>query len=85
MSCRVPILLCIDGVSRKLVEEAGCGIYAEPENPEAIANAVKILMANSTDLHKMGDSGYAYAKANFDRDKLADEYLHHLISVKENV
>ena len=38
MSCKKPILLAIDGVSRQLVEEeANCGVFAEPENPEDIA------------------------------------------------
>ena len=36
MSCKIPILLAIDGVSRELVETANCGIYVEPENREKI-------------------------------------------------
>ena len=32
MSCKKPILMLIDGVSRKLVEDANCGLYIEPEN-----------------------------------------------------
>jgi hypothetical protein len=32
MACKKPILMLIDGVSRDLIEEAQCGIYAEPEN-----------------------------------------------------
>lgn len=40
MACKKPVLLAIDGVSRKLIEEADCGIYAEPENAQAIADAI---------------------------------------------
>ncbi len=37
MSCKKPVLLAIDGVSRQLVEEADCGVFVEPENPDDIA------------------------------------------------
>ena len=42
MSCKKPILLCIDGVSKELIEKAECGIYAEPENPQEIASAIQV-------------------------------------------
>ncbi|NDC40781.1 MAG: glycosyltransferase WbuB, partial [Chitinophagia bacterium] len=32
MSCKKPILMAIDGVSRELLEDAGAGTYVEPEN-----------------------------------------------------
>src|SRR6202000_2067297 len=32
MSCKRPVLMAIDGVSRELVEAAGAGTYVEPEN-----------------------------------------------------
>src|SRR5690606_25040872 len=32
MSCKKPVLLAIDGVSRDLIEAADCGVYVEPEN-----------------------------------------------------
>src|SRR5690606_5598267 len=31
-SCKKPVLMAIDGVSRELVEAAGAGSYVEPEN-----------------------------------------------------
>jgi glycosyltransferase involved in cell wall biosynthesis len=75
MSCKRPILLAIDGVSRKLVNEAKCGVYVEPENSDAIANGAKELANKSAaEIQQMGEDGYAFAKAHFDRDKLAKEY-----------
>jgi glycosyltransferase involved in cell wall biosynthesis len=72
MACKKPVLMVIDGVSRKLVEEANCGVYAEPENVEAIVKAVDILRSNSI---PWGENGYQFAKANFDREVLANEYI----------
>lgn len=76
MSCKRPILMVIDGVSRNLVEEAGCGTFAEPENAEDIAAKV-ISYANmqENEKNRQGEAGYQYAKVHFDRSKLADQYM----------
>ena len=76
MSCKKPILLAIDGVSRQLVEEeAKCGVFAEPENAEDIAKRVREYLRGDYDMKKQGESGYEYAKEHFDRKKLAHKYL----------
>ena len=76
MSCKKPILLAIDGVSRELVEKAQCGIYVEPENINSMTKGVDYLAnLNTIDLAKMGNNGYDYAKVNFDRKKLALKYI----------
>lgn len=82
MACMKPVLLCIDGVSRRLVEDANCGVYAEPENPEAIAKAIKFYLNNPELIKIHGESGYAYAKKNFDRSVLAKKYLDVISSSK---
>ncbi|MCP9236769.1 glycosyltransferase family 4 protein [Lewinella sp. JB7] len=75
MSCRRPILLLIDGVSRELVETAGCGVYAEPENIRDIANKIRSIYSTTEDeRNAMGVSGYTYARAHFDREELALTY-----------
>jgi glycosyltransferase involved in cell wall biosynthesis len=74
MSCKMPILLLIDGVSRQLVEEAGCGIYAEPENAQDIAEKVRHCLSIQNQLPEMGQKGYAFARAHFDREVLAKQY-----------
>ncbi|GAK99714.1 glycosyl transferase [Nonlabens ulvanivorans] len=81
MSCKKPTLLAIDGVSRALVEEANCGIYVEPENPEAIAAGIRQAMASPERLIEMGQNGYNHAIANFDRSVLASRYLDHMKTV----
>ncbi|MBK5209053.1 MAG: glycosyltransferase family 4 protein [Flavobacteriaceae bacterium] len=75
MSCKKPILLAIDGVSRELVNDAACGVYVEPENTEAIVQGVlKLLGKEKHELNQMGINGYNFAKNHFDREKLAKEY-----------
>lgn len=76
MSCKKPILLVIDGVSKELIETAKCGIFAEPENPLCISNKSKEMSGlKKSDLNQMGLNGYNYAKENFDRAKLSINYI----------
>ncbi len=87
MSCKTPVLLAIDGVSRELVEKANCGFYVEPENPNAIKEGVLSAMKNQKKLEKLGQNGYDYAKTHFDRTFLAKKYLEQIEnnSLKEYV
>ena len=81
MSCRKPILMVIDGVSRELVEAARCGVYAEPENAADIAAKVRTYLGANGQLGKEGTNGYAYARQYFDRSHLAGRYLEELARI----
>jgi len=78
MACKKPILLVIDGVSRKLIETANCGLFAEPERPKDIAKKIRYCLANPELLKEQGENGYKYAKAHFDRTILAKKYMEYL-------
>lgn len=75
MACKKPILMAIDGVSRALVEQADAGVFVQPENAEDFAQKVKFYLSNSSELNRQGESGYQFAKENFDRTVLAKKYL----------
>ena len=77
-SCKKPVLMVIDGISRKLAEDADAGIFIEPENARDFADKVKFYMNNSHLLSDQGENGYRYAKVHFDREILAKKYLNHL-------
>ncbi len=79
MSCKKPIFMLIDGVSRQLVEDAGCGVYVEPENPADFEAKIRYyLTLKRSEWQRQGDAGFTYAKAHFDRQVLARKYLGHL-------
>ncbi len=80
MSCQKPILMAIDGVSRKLVEEANAGLYVEPENAADFAEKIRYYLDHPNELKQHGLNGYVYAKANFDRNILAKRYLEFISS-----
>ncbi len=81
MSCQKPILMAIDGVSRELVEEAACGSFVQPENPEDFAQKVNYYINNNDKAIEQGYNGYRFAQTNFDRSILAKKYLTNLEQV----
>ncbi len=78
MACKKPILMAIDGVSRELVETANAGSYVEPENPGEYNRIIREYMRDPARLKREGESGFLYAKKNFDRQVLALRYLNHI-------
>nr|WP_121270563.1 glycosyltransferase [Pedobacter schmidteae] len=78
MACKKPIFIGIDGVSRDLVEKADAGVYVEPENPKDFADKVRYYMFNSEIIIRQMESGYKFAKENFDGKALANRYINYL-------
>lgn len=75
MSCKRPILMAIDGVSKNLVEDAEAGVFVEPENPEDFAKKIRMYLNEPMQVIIQGENGYKFAKANFDRTDLAKKYI----------
>jgi len=75
MSCKKPILMAIDGVSRALVEDAKAGSFVVPENPESFNKIIREYLKNPTRLKEEGENGYIYSRKNFDRELLSKKYI----------
>lgn len=82
MSCKTPILMAIDGVSRELVETAQAGVYVEPENTSEYNRIIREYLVNPERLKIEGENGYNYAKKNFDREVLAEKYIKSIINME---
>jgi glycosyltransferase involved in cell wall biosynthesis len=78
MSCKTPILMAIDGVSRELVEVANAGTYVEPENTSEYNRIIREYINNPERIKREGENGYQYARKNFDRTVLAEKYLNRI-------
>lgn len=81
MSCKKPILMGIDGVSRELLEDAGAGSYVEPENIAEYNMVIRLYINDPERLKREGESGYRFAKENFDREVLAKKYLNYISTI----
>jgi glycosyltransferase involved in cell wall biosynthesis len=77
-SCKKPVFMLIDGVSRTLTEEADAGIFVKPEDPLDFAEKIRFYLKNPELLPVQGENGYHFAKKHFDRQVLAQEYLNYI-------
>jgi glycosyltransferase involved in cell wall biosynthesis len=86
MACAKPTLLAIDGVARELVcEQAQAGVFAEPEDPSALAAAIRFLAGDPAACAEMGRRGREWVLANATRESLARRYeaiLHDLVAAR---
>ena len=83
MACERPTLLAIDGVARELVcDNARAGVFAEPENAEALAETIRRLAdMPESERQAMGKRGREWVLANATRESLALHYLDVMESV----
>jgi glycosyltransferase involved in cell wall biosynthesis len=76
MACARPTVLAIDGIARRLVcDEARAGVFAEPEHPVAIADAIRFLADHPQERRLMGERGLEWVTAHASRRSLAVQYL----------
>lgn len=71
MACGMPILASASGETKRIIEEAKCGICCDIGSPIQLAQAIKSFVSNNS-LLNMGNSSLAYSKSEFDRTALID-------------
>jgi glycosyltransferase involved in cell wall biosynthesis len=81
MAAGRPVVLVIDGVIRQVVETAKGGLFAEPGDAKALANAIYALASDPEKGRAMGMNGRKYLEENFSREKIAEK----LVNLCENL
>ncbi len=69
------VVLAIDGVIREVVEAAGCGLFVEPGNPAAMADAIRKLANDPEKRRTMGSNGRRYLEENFSRAAIGEKLV----------
>ncbi len=75
MAMKKPIILGVEGESRKILIESEAGICIEPESADELADAVLKFYEDERLIESMGEKGRAFVEKNFNRDMLANRYL----------
>jgi colanic acid biosynthesis glycosyl transferase WcaI len=75
MSCARPVILGVDGQARLILEESRGGLVIEPENSDALVNAIRFLEANRERARELGENGREYVVRKFSRGQSAEKYI----------
>jgi glycosyltransferase involved in cell wall biosynthesis len=73
MAAGRPVVLAIDGVIRKVVEEARAGLAVPPGSAQALADAVRTLADDPSAARTMGFRGRSAVERDFGREMQARE------------
>jgi glycosyltransferase involved in cell wall biosynthesis len=80
MGAGCPIICSVEGEAAELVTRAEAGLCIEPENSEALTDAISRLRADSALRRRMGLNGRGFVKTHYLRSTLAEDYLNSLSS-----
>jgi len=75
MSCARPVILGVDGQARKIMDQAGAGVYVEPENVAALVQVIARLAANPALRETLGRNGRRHIIEHFSRQQTAKAYI----------
>jgi glycosyltransferase involved in cell wall biosynthesis len=75
MACGRPVLLGVNGEARRIMDDAGAGIFVEPENAEDLADKIVQLAANPGLREVLARNGRAYVVRQFSRQQTASRYI----------
>lgn len=84
MAAGKPVILAIDGVIRRVVEDAGAGLFCPPGDPEAMSQTVLELVFHRRRGEAMGRAGRAYVEDHFNRASMVDKMEETMQAVLHN-
>jgi len=85
LAMQKPIILGVNGESKAFfIDEAKAGLHYEPENTEALVNAIRYSLDNPEEMIQFGKNGRSYVEEKFDRDLLVNNFYAYLKEKHEN-
>ncbi len=71
-----PLIAAIDADSEttKLIDDARCGQWVPPEEPETLAKAIRALYENKTKRIQFSQNGRRFVEAHYTRQSVAKQY-----------
>jgi glycosyltransferase involved in cell wall biosynthesis len=70
-----PTLVSIEGEAQRVIDRSGAGRFVEPENPQALVEAIRSLVADRAACQHMGAQGRSFVEAHYSRPSQARELV----------
>lgn len=75
LALKKPIILGLEGEAKELfIEQGKCGVSFIPENSEDLVDKIEYIYNNKEKAQQMGENGLIYARDNFNRDTIAEDF-----------
>jgi colanic acid biosynthesis glycosyl transferase WcaI len=78
MAAGKPILCSVGGETAALISQAKCGVPVAPSDSRALAEGIRTLMHSPELCRAFGEAGRAWARAQFSRSSLMENYANFL-------
>lgn len=75
MALKKPIIMGVEGESRKILDSAKCAINIEPENYNDFVKAIHYFKDNPQKIVTKGVNGFNYMRKNYSRKILAEKMI----------
>jgi glycosyltransferase involved in cell wall biosynthesis len=75
MACARPVIVGVDGLARRIVQETNAGIFVEPENAKDLASAIRRLAGDPALCKMLSRNGRRYILQSFTRRRTAEAYM----------
>jgi len=75
MCCARPVILAVDGEARRIMDEAGGGIFVEPQHVADLSAAILRLAEDPKLCDVLGSNGRRYVTRHFARQQAAERYI----------
>lgn len=85
LACGVPILGCVSGEGKRIIEESNAGIVSDEISVEALVKACqKFINLNSNDLNTYKDKAFQYGDDNFNKNNLILDLEKYMENIRGN-
>jgi glycosyltransferase involved in cell wall biosynthesis len=75
LSAALPVIVNSDGWTKQLVELKDCGLYADPEKPQELVNAIEYLRLHEAERKQMGQNARKLAQDVYDKSVLGKKFV----------
>jgi glycosyltransferase involved in cell wall biosynthesis len=84
LAMKLPVLLGVDGEAKKLfIDEGKCGLFFEPENVDALTDALRKLTQDPQLAQELGENGRKFVSQKFNREFLAADFYQQLLKLEQ--
>ncbi|MFR1758077.1 MAG: glycosyltransferase family 4 protein [Thomasclavelia spiroformis] len=82
LACGCPILGCVHGISKQIIDDNQLGITTEVVNAQALVTTCEMLLKNKEKIELYSQNALLFSKTNFDKEILIEKLIYYMEEIK---